>query len=125
MTKASHIRKLLLQGHSNAEIAEAAGCQESYVRTIRQRTDAEGRPRKAPGEVAYEASEQRRADQMKRKRQWYARNRDSCLEKMKAWHRKEHRERYGIDMEWTERRRQKSRESWRRRRAAERAEAQS
>ena len=125
MTKASHIRKLLAQGHSNAEIAEAVGCKESYVRTIRQRTDAEGRPQKAPGEVAYEASEVRCATQRARKMEWIARNRKAYLAKLRAYNKRRHRERYGIDMEWTEKRRRKSRESWRRRRAAERAEAQS
>jgi hypothetical protein len=65
MTKAQQVRELLKRGLADIDIAQRVGSPESYIRTVRQRTDARGRARNSPGDLKW------RPTSNQRRRQWY------------------------------------------------------
>jgi hypothetical protein len=79
---AQRIRALFARGLDNSAIALRLDCGEAYVRSVRQRTDSDGNPQRAPGEV-----------------RWTKENYDRVL----AAHRKYNKKRYATDPEFRKR----------------------
>lgn len=65
LSKAEKIRKLLHL--SNAEIAKQIGCEEFYVRAVRQRTGKDGRPTETKANTAWRDANWDRILESKRK----------------------------------------------------------
>lgn len=115
MSKAQLIRDMLKSGRSKGECAAAAGCSESYVRSVIQRTALNGHARQSNGDTKYFTTHPERAEKRREYwRAWRARN----PEKSRENRRKQHHTRYGVDMDYTEKARERARDWYRRKAAA-------
>lgn len=122
MTKAELIRNMLTTSHTIAECAAAAGCSTAYVRAVRQRTDASGRPRTSAADARFDASHPERG--LESLRRWAEANPERYRVVQARNAAKQYHARYGVDMEYTEKRRERVRAYYRRKRAAEQEQAQ-
>jgi hypothetical protein len=114
VSKAERIRALLKLGHSNKTIAETVGCDDAYVRAVRQRTSRDGNPTTNPACRAWHEANPEKIKEAARAwrqanpeywRRWYERMRNDP-EKWRAYVDKQcerRNRRYHTDPEFRER----------------------